>query len=88
MESVRDFSEQVCGLRDNVLWKDATSALFADLEECTDEIRGYLFLAWAIVCVVGVPMQIFVVTFFKAFRDNIADRDAQAQFLKDKHSGL
>ena len=42
-----------------------------DFEQCTEEIKGYLILAWAFVFIIGVPLQIFTVSFFKAFRDNL-----------------
>ena len=32
-------------------------------------------LAWAISLVCGVPLQIFVVTFFRAFRNNLMDEN-------------
>ena len=63
-------STKVCGLRNDLLWKDK-DALYEDLDQCTKEAHGIMILATAIAFVTAVPLQVFAVTFFRAFRDNI-----------------
>ena len=65
-----DFGDYVCGLHDGILWREK-SAPFNDQEQCIKEAKDYLILAWVVAFVAGVPLQIFAVTFFKAFRDNL-----------------
>ena len=65
-----EVGDYVCGLHDGILWKNKATP-FSDQEQCSKEIKDYLILAWAVSFVTGVPLQIFAVTFFKAFRDNV-----------------
>ena len=69
METIQ-VGDYVCRLHDGILWK-GKAAPFNDIEQCTKEARVYLIVAWSVAVVSGVPLQIFAVTFFKAFRDNL-----------------